>query len=550
MSNPYFDPTAYQLIDGTGADAADVNNPINALEVSFDSLILAALQKRAHSYAASTGSSGTYAVTLSPVPASYAAGMKGTFKANHANPGAATLNVNSLGPVALKKMDGSALSASEIPSGAIVNWEHDGTNIQVLVDGSGSAAAAATSAAAAASSATDAQTAHTGAETAETNAETAETNAETAQTASEAAQTGAETAETNAASSAVEAAASASAAAASAELITGANNLINNPEFLFCQRSVTGSFSTTSSFGSTDGTYLWDQWVLLADSSTNSNWFSSGDGGVDGLSNYANISGLTAEKKFGFFQPIESKRCAAEIAAGVCSLSFDAKVSDITKLSDIRAVVVAWDGASDNPTLDIVSAWEAEGVNPTLVANWTAENVAVDLEVTASWARYTIPNIILDTSGTKNLGIFIYQNNVATADTTEELFITNIQLEPGLSCSDYRHIDAGLDKARCESFLNIFGHRAAAVYSIIISGYAGAGAEDHRETITFPLMRKVPTVTINDFLWTATNTTATPVAENATERSLTLKVVSSAAGVFKGHPSSSAKDGIEISAEL
>lgn len=154
MANDYFDPSSYLLVDGTGADAADVNTPLNALEVSFDNLILLALQKRAHGHATSTGSGGTYAITLSPVPASYAAGMKGTFKANHANTGAATLNVNSIGAVALKKMDGSALAADDIPSGAIVHWVHDGTNIQIVIDASSSATSAAASATAASSSAT------------------------------------------------------------------------------------------------------------------------------------------------------------------------------------------------------------------------------------------------------------------------------------------------------------------------------------------------------------------------------------------------------------
>jgi hypothetical protein len=89
-------------------------------------------QKAAENYVASTGSANAYVVTLSPVPTSYAAGMVVRFKANFANTGAATVNVNGLGAISIKKLDGAtALVSGDIASGQLVVLVHDGTNFQM-----------------------------------------------------------------------------------------------------------------------------------------------------------------------------------------------------------------------------------------------------------------------------------------------------------------------------------------------------------------------------------------------------------------------------------
>lgn len=84
-------------------------------------------------YAADSGSNDTYAITLSPVPASLAAitGLPLTFKANTANTGAATLNVNSLGAKTIKKQHDQDLSDNDIESGQTVTVVYDGTNFQM-----------------------------------------------------------------------------------------------------------------------------------------------------------------------------------------------------------------------------------------------------------------------------------------------------------------------------------------------------------------------------------------------------------------------------------
>ena len=72
-------------------------------------------------YAADAEASDTYAITLSPVPAAYYNGMVVNFKANTANTAAATLNVNTLGAIAIKKYHDQDLETGDIEANQIVS---------------------------------------------------------------------------------------------------------------------------------------------------------------------------------------------------------------------------------------------------------------------------------------------------------------------------------------------------------------------------------------------------------------------------------------------
>jgi hypothetical protein len=81
---------------------------------------------------ASTGSSNAYVLAASRVMTAYTQGDRYCFEANFANTGAATLNVDSLGAKGIKRLDGSALLAGDIQSGAFVDVIYDGTNFLLL----------------------------------------------------------------------------------------------------------------------------------------------------------------------------------------------------------------------------------------------------------------------------------------------------------------------------------------------------------------------------------------------------------------------------------
>lgn len=71
-------------------------------------------------YAADAGGSDTYAVSLPTAPSSYTDGLTVRFKANTANTGAATLNVNTLGAIAIKKFGGRDLGTGDIYASDVV----------------------------------------------------------------------------------------------------------------------------------------------------------------------------------------------------------------------------------------------------------------------------------------------------------------------------------------------------------------------------------------------------------------------------------------------
>jgi hypothetical protein len=117
----------------TGAAANDrritnVSNAADVTPVGTDAININTVQRNYVNYSAGTFGGGTYAVTLTPAPAAYAAGMRITFRATAANTGATNVNVNALGAIPLVKPNGSALAANEIIAGQIVEAVYDGTS--------------------------------------------------------------------------------------------------------------------------------------------------------------------------------------------------------------------------------------------------------------------------------------------------------------------------------------------------------------------------------------------------------------------------------------
>lgn len=81
------------------------------------------------------GANDTYVIALTFRLASYMVGQSLWFKANTANTGAATLNVNGLGAKTIKKVAGGIttdLATNDIRAGQWVHVVYDGTNFQML----------------------------------------------------------------------------------------------------------------------------------------------------------------------------------------------------------------------------------------------------------------------------------------------------------------------------------------------------------------------------------------------------------------------------------
>jgi len=144
----------------------------------------------------------------------------------------------------------------------------------------------------------------------------------------------------------------------------------------------------------------------------------------------------TVNKKFGIATIIENKDVIG-LVGNTVTFSFKAKVSATTKLDNVKAAIVAWSGTADTVTSNIISAWGAEGTNPTLIANATYENTPANLNLTTSYASYSI-SAAVDTASTQNLILFIWSD---VTDTTlgDFVYIAESKLEKGSSATAFEY---------------------------------------------------------------------------------------------------------------
>ena len=225
--------------------------------------------------------------------------------------------------------------------------------------------------------------------------------------------------------------------------ITGANALING-QFAVAQR---GTSFVAGANNDTD--YTLDRWKL----------FSDGNDIVDVTQETTTVPTNrqfaialdveTANKKFGIQQIVEQKDCVNLIGETV-TLSFQAKVSATTNLDNVKAAIISWSGTADDPTDDMISAWGAEGTEPTLAANFTYESQPANLNLTTSYATYSVTATV-DTASAKNIIVFIW-SDVTTTSAGEFLYVTDVKLEAGQTATPFEHEDIGTTLRKCERY--------------------------------------------------------------------------------------------------
>lgn len=112
-------------------DAGTDTGGTGASLVAIPSNIADSIQTSTFISAADAGGTDAYAITLTPAISSYTTGQMFIFSANTVNTGAATLDVNSVGAVTIKKNHDQDLEDGDIESGSYVIVIYDGTNFQL-----------------------------------------------------------------------------------------------------------------------------------------------------------------------------------------------------------------------------------------------------------------------------------------------------------------------------------------------------------------------------------------------------------------------------------
>ena len=222
------------------------------------------------------------------------------------------------------------------------------------------------------------------------------------------------------------------------------NHLING-NFGIAQRG-----TSFVSGANNDDTYNLDRWYILSDGNdavdiTQSTTEIPSNGSQTSIA----LDVETANKKFGVTQIIEQRNCQGLIGNTV-TLSFKAKVSSTTKLDNVKAAIIAWSGTADTITSDIISAWNVEGTNPTLIANATYENSPANLNITTSWATYSV-SAAVDTASTSNIIVFIW-SDVTDTTTGDFLYLTDVQLEYGTATTPFERRQYGQELALCQRY--------------------------------------------------------------------------------------------------
>jgi len=132
MSNDFFNNTS-PLSRNSKARSAEMRAKFDAIAAGFDKLPdKNALEQNAVHYAVATGSANTYAAAMPATLTAYAAGQSFRLQIPATNTGASTLNVDSLGARAIKRLDGTDVEAGDLTSGDIVELIFNGTAMVLM----------------------------------------------------------------------------------------------------------------------------------------------------------------------------------------------------------------------------------------------------------------------------------------------------------------------------------------------------------------------------------------------------------------------------------
>ena len=268
-------------------------------------------------------------------------------------------------------------------------------------------------------------------------------------------------------------------------------NYLINGGFAIAQRGTSFTASNNN-----DDAYTLDRWYILSDSNdvidVTQDTTTVPTNGQFAIA----LDVETINKKFGIATIIENKDVIG-LVGNTVTFSFKAKVSSTTKLDNVKAAIVAWSGTADTVTSDIISAWGVEGTNPTLIANATYENSPVNLNLTTSYATYSV-SAAVDTASTNNLILFVWSD---VTDTTlgDFLFIAQAKLELGSTATAFEYAGGTIqgELAACQRYY----YRQTSADDVFSRFLFGSGDAINTATVrgilTFPVIMRIEPTTFD-----------------------------------------------------
>jgi hypothetical protein len=178
-------------------------------------------------------------------------------------------------------------------------------------------------------------------------------------------------------------------------------------------------------------------------------------GGPQGDRNFARINIDTANKQSGWVYFLTNDACQDYIANG--KMSFGVKIKTVADkvIGTVRIGLLKWTGTADAVTSDVVGTWAQDGTNPTLATSWSYENTPADVDITTSWARYTVEDVTVD-ADTNNLACFLWIDDGTIAED-DQLDVSEWQLNPGSTVNAFSSPNISQTRDQVRYFLEILG---------------------------------------------------------------------------------------------
>lgn len=199
--------------------------------------------------------------------------------------------------------------------------------------------------------------------------------------------------------------------------------------------------------------------------------------------------------KFGLFFPLENQ-AVADMLSGKIVLGFQCKAT--AGLSNIKAGIMEWTSTADGISADPISSWGADGTTPTLAANWAFLNTPANLSVGTSYAAITPITATVGASMT-NLGVFIWNDDKTTTQTTDQLEFTMVDLRHGIGLLPYRGRPKTVDELLCARYYARWAYSAS--HNHVVGAGLAEGASGDLISVgirmSVPTMRTTPTMTVS-----------------------------------------------------
>jgi hypothetical protein len=265
----------------------------------------------------------------------------------------------------------------------------------------------------------------------------------------------------------------------------GNPNMIVNPDCAVAQLG-------TTILAVADNAYTSDGLRVLSEANGDVDWSQDSNGFFAGLVFTDKLSVAVANKKFGFFKPIEFKDIGKLGVTGNSIIGMVKLARSGVSLQNFKMAVLAFTGTADAISGDPISAWNGDGVTPTLAANWFYCNAPVGFTITTGMVQYSAVGIV--PAGTKNIVLFVWNDDKVTTGG-DAVFAGDYDVRQGNVVLPFAPVNFQQNLARCQRYAPVFDAALVGAEPVAVGFISTAGSVE-RLVYRHPVRTRIPTTGI------------------------------------------------------